>query len=94
MRKQGMDAGFGHHWRLRVEGVLDAIAFLRNGQQVRVSHRIERIALLLRSHAMANGEIVIDIGRGEQDGNSDQYSFQQETHWADSGAHETIQVVG
>lgn len=61
-----MNAGLGFHRRYGVEGILDAITFLRNGEDPRVGHRIEWIARLLRAHAMLQPEKVKNIDADQQ----------------------------
>jgi hypothetical protein len=66
MRKKGMNAGLRFHWRLDVQSIFDAIAFLRNRKESRIHDSIKRIVPPLSFHAVPDGKIVVNIGAEEQ----------------------------
>ena len=66
-----MHAHLRFHRRLRVQRILDPIALLRDCKHVRIFDRVEGITLLLRAHSVADGEIVIQIEGGQQQGRDD-----------------------
>ena len=77
-----MYTGDGFHRRLRVESIFDAITLLRNGEKMRVSHHVERVALIVRGHAMPDREIVDRIDDGDYHDDGDRQLLQTEAHSA------------
>ena len=66
MRKQGVNAGFRFHGRLRIQLVIHFVALLRDGEKVGISYNIKRVARLFRAHPAADGSKVITVCHGEE----------------------------
>lgn len=88
-----MHAGIGFHGRLNVEGILNAITLFGNRKDSRMHDRIEWIALLLGGHSVADREVVINVGTGQEQSDYEQRSFQNQTHVIDSPMSVAGQIV-